>query len=340
MSQEKTEQPSPRRLRQAREQGDSPVSPALSQAIGFIAALAILPAAAGAAVSQFHSLLQPAIAGRILAPVEVARSIVELVLPVLLVAGAASLVFSLAQSGGNIALGRIGAKLERLDPFQGIKNLFSGPRVFSVLRALLGASLAAWLAFLILRSALPSVAHSSGELAPALALAGETSQKLLRDAAILGLLVGLVDWVVVRRSWRKRWMMSRDEAKREYRESEGDPELRAARRRAHQEALFATTLAQVKDASVVIVNPTHLATALRYEDSEEAAPRVVASGQGEFARRILEAAHQYGIPVVHDVPVARALAELEIGDEIPEALYEAVAEILREVWESEGDQER
>jgi FlhB-like protein len=91
-------------------------------------------------------------------------------------------------------------------------------------------------------------------------------------------------------------------------------------------------VAAVKQATIVIVNPTHLATALHYQEEEDEAPRVVAQGQGDLARRMIEAAHAYGVPVVRDLPVARALSELEIGDEIPEELYEAVAEILREAW--------
>jgi len=85
----------------------------------------------------------------------------------------------------------------------------------------------------------------------------------------------------------------------------------------------------------VIVNPTHLATALKYSEEQELAPSVVAQGQGEMAKLIIEAARAYGVPVVRDVPVARALNELEVGDEIPEILYEAVAEILREIWQAE-----
>jgi flagellar biosynthesis protein FlhB len=96
----------------------------------------------------------------------------------------------------------------------------------------------------------------------------------------------------------------------------------------------------VKDATVVVVNPTHLASALRYREDEDEAPRVVAQGKGELARRIVEAARAYGVPCVRDVPVAHALAELETGDEIPEVLYEAVAEILRELAEPQGDAER
>ena len=108
-----------------------------------------------------------------------------------------------------------------------------------------------------------------------------------------------------------------------------------ARRRAHREVLLQAELSAVDKASVVIVNPTHLATALRYDEDAGDAPEVLAQGQGELARRIVERAQAAGVPVVRDVPVARALQELEVGDQIPEALYEAVAEILREVWETE-----
>jgi FlhB-like protein len=83
----------------------------------------------------------------------------------------------------------------------------------------------------------------------------------------------------------------------------------------------------------VVVNPTHLACALKYAEDEDGAPVVVASGEGDLAARIIKAARDYGVPIVRDVPLARALRELEVGDVIPEALYEAVAEILRAAWE-------
>jgi flagellar biosynthesis protein FlhB len=131
--------------------------------------------------------------------------------------------------------------------------------------------------------------------------------------------------------------MSKDEVRREYREQDGDPQLKAARERAYQEMLAQATVASVRTASVVVVNPTHVACALRYDEKEgDEAPVVVASGQGELAQRIRAAAEDYGVPVVQDVPLARALVELRVGETIPEALYEAVAEILREIGEGEG----
>jgi flagellar biosynthesis protein FlhB len=109
--------------------------------------------------------------------------------------------------------------------------------------------------------------------------------------------------------------------------------VKAARRRAHQEALAGSMIAAVKNATVLIVNPTHLATALRYAEDEDDAPVVIAHGEGDLAQKLIEAAHQYGVPVVRDVPIAHALKELTLGEQIPEALYEAVAEVLRELLE-------
>ena len=141
----------------------------------------------------------------------------------------------------------------------------------------------------------------------------------------------MIDVVVVRRSWMKRLRMGKDEIKREHKESDGDPQLKAAREKLHHELLAQSTLGNVKRASVVIVNPTHLACALRYDEDEgDQAPVLVARGEGELAKRIVEAARAYGIPVLRDVPLARAIHELDVGEEIPEALYEAVALVLRE----------
>ena len=133
------------------------------------------------------------------------------------------------------------------------------------------------------------------------------------DAALIGIAFALVDWWVTRQAHRSKHKMTKSEVKREHRESEGDPQLKAARHRAHHEMLAAATINAVRDATVVIVNPEHLATALRYLDGEDEAPTVVAAGDGDLALRIREAARAYGIPVIRDVPVAHALRDLRGG---------------------------
>jgi type III secretion protein U len=332
---EKTEQPSARQKRKAREQGDLPISFALSQAVAFAAALAITPAAIRATASVVGELLRTTLQGRPLAMEEVAYAVLRLALPVIAVAALAALALGAVQSGGLFAFSRITPQLDRMNPLSGFKSLLSAQRALGLLRALLAAGALLALSWLVLRSILPALVSSAGELPIAISLASDGSWRLAKYAAIVGLVLALLDVLVVRRAWLKRWMMTRDELRRESRENEGDPELRAARHRAHQEVLNSAAIHAVKSASVVIVNPTHLAVALRYQEHEDAAPCVLAQGQGDLARRIVEAAHAYGVPVVRDVPIARALSELEVGDEIPEALYEAVAEILKEVWSAE-----
>jgi type III secretion protein U len=212
-------------------------------------------------------------------------------------------------------------------------------RLFAVARALGLAALVAYLAYRGLSAHAADLARLGGQLGRVSAVAGVLTGELARDAALAGLALAAVDLVVVRHGWRKRLRMSPDEVKREHKESEGDPQLKAARDRAHHEMLAAATVANVRTASVVVVNPTHLACALRYDEKEgDEAPVVVAAGEGELAARIVEAARAYGVPILRDVPLARALVELEVGDAIPEALYEAVAEILREAWEETPDQ--
>ena len=131
--------------------------------------------------------------------------------------------------------------------------------------------------------------------------------------------------------------MTRHEVREEQRESEGDPHVRLRFRRAHRELARRRMLADVKDADVVLTNPTHVAVALRYRADEGAAPKVVAKGADELAAKIREAARAAGVPIVERRALARALfASVKVGAEIPPALYRAVAEILAYIYAVRG----
>ena len=336
---DKTEDPTPKRLRKAREEGDSGVSTQAAQAVAFLVAIALAPAAITALVSRSNDLLHSALARASDAtpavpdPTGIAGPVVMLVVPMLLAAGAASAVVQFVQTGGFIASKKLTPKLDKLNPLPGLKQLVSPVRLFAVARALLAGSIVAYLAYRGLRDHAADIAHVTGQLRYVGLVAGEVAHHAVRDAALFGLAVGAVDLLVTRRSWMKRLRMSKDEVKREHKESEGDPQLKAARERAHHEMLAAATVNNVKGATVVVVNPTHIACALRYDEEQgDEAPLVLAVGEGDLAKRIVEAAHAYGVPVLRDVPLARALVELGAGERIPEELYEAVAEILREAW--------
>ncbi|HVY26539.1 MAG TPA: EscU/YscU/HrcU family type III secretion system export apparatus switch protein [Polyangiaceae bacterium] len=332
---DKTEQPTPRRLKRAREQGDSAVSASLGQGVGFVTVLVLLPALLAALTAGAAATLRAALAGEAADPIAAAWLWLSLSAPLLGTAALVSLVLGFVQTGGAFTATRFSPDLARLSPAQGLKGLFSITRIFSPFRSLVAALAVAWLAWGALRDHAAAVAGSVGRSEAIAALAWLLARRLLWGAALVALGLGAVDYFFVRRAWLARHRMSKDEVKREHREAEGDPEVRAARRRAHQEALAGSMIAAVKNATVLIVNPTHLATALRYQEDEDEAPVVLAHGEGDLARRLIEAAHQYNVPVVRDVPIAHALKELALGEQIPEALYEAVAEVLRELLGSE-----
>ncbi len=331
---EKSEQPTPRKLRKAREDGDSPVSGALVQGFGFLVAVAVAPAALHATATRAGALIVRGIESpmRSVSAVEIARDVTTLTLPLVGAAALAALSVGLVQSGGVVAFKKIAPDLNRANPVSGMKNIFSSQRLIGVARSLVAALVVAYLAVRLLMDHAPDLSFSTGSGASAVVVAGVLSTRLLWIAALVGIGLAAFDLLIVHWSWQRRHRMSKDEVKREYKESEGDPELRAARKRAHQEVAEGAALHAVKNATVVVVNPTHLAVALHYLEEDEGAPKVLAQGRGELARRMRDAARAYAVPVIRDVPVARALSELEVGEEVPEDLYEAVAEILREAW--------
>ena len=332
---QKSEEPTPRRLRRARAEGDSPLSGALGQSVGLLAGVLLVPGALAATAAYASTRLTATLAvgnGGAGARVEsLPLDVLVLSAPLIGAVALVALGLGWVQTGGVVNFGRLAPRLERLDPVQGLQGLFRSERLFALVRALVGAGLVVLLTLSLLRSHAGDIAALAGNELGVGHVVGTLGKRLGVLVALVGVGLALVDLVIVHRAWRVRHRMSKDEIRREYREAEGDPEVRARRKRAHQEALAGSIVNAVREATVVIVNPTHLASALRYDQERDEAPKLVAQGEGELARAIVQAAHAYGIPCIQDVPIARALRELELGDEIPEALYEAVAEILREV---------
>jgi flagellar biosynthesis protein FlhB len=338
---DKTEEPTPRRLRKAREEGDSGASAYASQAVSFTVAVALAPAVAGALAawatgavrSAVSAAATPGVAAPRFDPLGLATSVVALTAPVLFAAGIAGVVAHAVQTGGVIAAKRLSPDMARLDPFAGLRQIVSPARLFAVARALAAAAAVGWLAWHALGAHGIDLARTEGRPSWIGVVVAETTGWLAWRAALVGLALGVVDLLVTRRAWLRKLRMTKEEVKREHRDAEGDPQVKAARERAYHELMAQAAAANVRGASVVVVNPTHIACALRYEPArDDEAPTVLAVGEGDLAARMVQIARDHGVPVVRDVPLARALAELQPGDVIPEALYEAVAEILRSVW--------
>lgn len=337
---ERTEPPTPRRLERARREGNVPMSGAVLQAAGMLVALALAPAALTTSAQRAVEMMRDTLARvndpvPVVAPSHVAWTAVQLVLPLLLAVAATVVVAGVVQTRGVFSLGKLSPDLTRLSPLSLFRSLLSGQRMFGILRAAVTAVVVAYLVARRFELHMIDLARTAGRIDEAIAVAGTLTFGVARDVVMVLIVLAAADLVVTHRAWFARLKMSRSEVQREHKETEGDPQIKAARERAHQELVNAAAVHAVRDATVVIVNPTRLANALRYVEEEDDAPTLLVKAEGDLARRIVEAAHAYGIPVVQDVPVARALAELSEGDAIPPGLYEAVAEILRDIMEHE-----
>jgi flagellar biosynthesis protein FlhB len=267
-------------------------------------------------------------------------TLIALVTPFALALVAAAFSSALVIGGIPIAPSRLAPDPTRLDAIGGLRNVLDRQRAWGAARALL-VTLA--LALVLGRAVLEAIwlgRTAAGDVAGTIAAAEAATRRVLVLALAIAAVAALIDAVVALRLWQKRLMMTREEVMREHKEGEGDPEVKRRREELHHELLAAEATNAVRGSTVVVINPTHLACALLYRGGRDAdgepdpdeAPTLLAKGQGALATRMIEAARVYGVPIVRDVPVARALYELESGTQIPEALYEAVAEVLRAAW--------
>jgi type III secretion protein U len=334
MSGDRTEEPTPRRLRQARERGQVPRSRLFTGSLVLAGGSAGAAFGLGEASDQLRGWTAALLARGATVPAALHQALSLLVLasaPALGGAVLGAVVAGLATSGWAPSGAAVLPRLERLDPIAGLKRLFTWRTAAELGRsvavaALLAGALAAG-AWELLRSALrlPVLAAPGAGLV----LLRPEALRLWSRVLLLAAAIGLVDLLLARRRHRRSLRMSRDEVRREHREQEGDPRHRAHRRAAHRQLLNAGRARGVRAASVVVVNPVHVAVALRWVPEECDAPYLVARGRGEDARAIRAEALRVGIPVVRDVALARGLVQYDVGEEVPEELYRAAAVVLQ-----------
>lgn len=239
------------------------------------------------------------------------------------------LVGGLAQTGGSASMSLLEPKLERISLIKGTKRLFSVQSLWQAAKTALKVAALAAVAWQPIRTASEQlIAGGNLALGQALPAIGQAALDIARNTAILGLVIAALDFAINKRKVMKEMRMTRQEVRDEQKQTEGDPLLKSQIRSRQLAISGNRMIAAVADANVVVVNPTHVAVALRYE-AGKGAPRVVATGKGEIARRIREEAEAHFVPVVRDVALARALeATVPVGAEIPAELYQAVARIL------------
>ncbi|RKI37907.1 EscU/YscU/HrcU family type III secretion system export apparatus switch protein [Corallococcus sp. AB004] len=336
MSGEKTEQPTAKRMRKARRKGQLPRSRMLTSSATTLGGLLGFIAFAPEGFARLRDwtarlMLEQTAAG---AWEEGAWVAARLCGPALGGALMASLAVSVATVGFEMDARHAAPKFERINPAAGLKRLFSVKPLIELGKALLVAALLGLIVWNEVEAVGPDALRTAW-------LDGTRGMEFLlgRLAALVTCLAwvvlgcGVVDYALARRSHRRELMMTREEVKREHKESEGDPRHKGQRRALHRQLAQGGPARGVQKATAVIVNPTHIAVALRYDAGECDAPYLVAKGREQDALALKEEARRQGIPVLRDVPLARSLIHFDVGESIPEELYQAAAVVLRTAME-------
>jgi flagellar biosynthesis protein FlhB len=337
---EKTEQPTPRRLREARRKGQIAFSPEVPAAATFLVGVLMLAWWVPRLGGEFKALLVAATEAAPRAGGDPARLSATLIRqaataglrvmgPLVLALALGGIALSLAQTGFHLAPARLVPSLDNLSPSRALRRWFSMQGVTEVLKAVVKLAVVLGLGYATVAAALASIlALHRASLTAVAATLGETARSFAVKAGLAFVVVAAADYFLVWRRFKKDLMMTPEEVRREYKEQEGDPHVKAQRKALHQELAMVQIAAEVRLADAVVVNPTHLAVAVRYDRDTMAAPRVTAKGGGAVAGEMLKVAREHEVPVVRDVPLAHALFEVREGRYVPRELYEAVAEVL------------
>lgn len=237
------------------------------------------------------------------------------------------------QVGALFSVDSVMPKMDKLNPINGFKNMFSKKQLVELLKNLLKISITAYVVYGAVRDATGLIVSTiRGNEESVLLVMGELTARIAMRVGLLLLVFSIFDVWWQRRSYMKDLMMTKDEVKREYKESEGDPHHKAARKALHHEILESAQMEAVKGADVVVTNPDHVAVALRYDKSKDSAPRVICKGIDARAEAIKALAKDHEVAILRNIPLAHALLRVDVGEDIPEGLYDAVAEVLTFVY--------
>jgi flagellar biosynthetic protein FlhB len=341
---EKTEQPTPKRLAKAKQQGQVPQSQELPSVVTLMALVGMV-ALLAPGLAQWAALqIRQGMSGETAAfanckafinfiNTKIISSIV-VICPILVVLSAGSIMSCVAVGGLNFSPGAVNFRWNLVNPVSGLQKLVNARSLVRLLASILKLVFVTIIAWLYLQGKLNTLATLrwawSAQMA---AVTGRIILGLMIRIGIALLVIGIADTLYQKWKYTQDLKMTRQEVKQERKDTEGAPEVKGRIRRIQYEMAMRRISAEVPKASVVLVNPSHVAVALRYDAKTMEAPMVVAKGAGYLAERIREIARAYGVPIVRRPELARTIySTVEPGSLIPESLYVAVAEVLSMIY--------
>ena len=340
---EKTEPPTPKRLRDAREKGNLMSSKELVSTVVMLCGLLAVYSVSTDVPRRFRRSLDDLLAMivQVDSGTQATRFAHSMVTEMLAVTGVvfgavvlSAVLANVGQIGIYFSLSRFSTGLESLNPASNAKNLFSKKTLTSFAINLLKVTIILGVAWWQIKAEQRTIAERiyvcRSDILCGLQVTSGMAFKLLMWMACAMVPIAVADWGIQRYFYLKDLMMSIDEVHREYKEAEGSPEMKGHRRQVAHEIVHEDPAPRAREASVVVRNPTHVAVALRYEPGVVALPYVVCKGTGVMAERILREAERHGVPTFEDVPLARGLNDAcEVGEHVPTAYIEPVARVIR-----------
>ena len=343
-SQEKTEDATPKRIREARNKGNVPKSRDLNTVFVLIVVVATL----GLGIHLFYVEMRESMifclkliekdpltlpdmhaAGKVLL-----ISFAKMLTPVLLAGMISGTFVSYMQVGSIFATDPITPNFEKLNPIEGLKNMFKIVTLIELIKNMAKLSVVFFIAYKLIQEYKEDILLSmSINPIDAAALTGDILYQFFMKVCVIFLVIAAVDFGIQRWNFMKNMRMSKQEIKQEYKQDEGDPHVKGERRRMHREMAMGDAKKNVKRADAVVTNPTHVAVAILYDRNEMAAPEVLVKGQRNFAELIIQIAKEENVPIIRNIPLAWSLLQIDEGDAIPNDLFDPVAEVLCMVYE-------
>ena len=336
MSAEKTEQPTPKKLRDAREKGQVAKSKEVSGTFGFLLVIATLWFMSDDYINTIQEMvILPSTvynetfeeAFKIVTMGILTKSI-ELLIPLVGVTLLGAIIGNVMQFGFLLAGESIKPDIKKISPIGGFKKIFAMKNLMEFFKSVVKIVFLSIVVYYVIKGSLGDMVDmpycGSSCILP---ITGILLKKLLIYAIAAFVVIAVLDFMFEKQQFTKQNKMSKDEVKREHKESEGSPEIKGKRKEIHQEIL--NEAENTKKSDVVIKNPTHLAIGLHYSQDKTPLPVVTVKGRGGRARFIIKIAEKEGIPILENVPLAHALFDTDIASYIPSELIEPVAEVFR-----------
>lgn len=337
----KTEEPTPRRLQQARSEGNVPVSKELLTAFSFLGVSVVFYVLSKylfmdlkSAFMRYLKLDTSFLDENALMNLLLQQKNIFLEIAIFLFSAALiSLILGMLQTKFLFAPKAFKFDLGKLNPIKGLQRIFSLRTLFELLKSTVKLILVGYVSYSIMKTRWQQIISLPyTDTSHAISFLNSIIIEIFFKLGILMLLLGLFDYWYQKKEYKKNLRMTKQEVKQEMKDIEGDPQIKSARMRKLRQIINQNLMKEVPKATVVVTNPTHYAVALKYDENDSKAPIVVAKGYDKIAFRIKEIAREHHIPIHRNPPVARQLYErVDIYEEIPEDMYEIVAKIIATV---------